>query len=104
MVTDLKQVSKHIEKHLSLLESNLSKNAERLKSIESYTASRILEAREMLPIASYSSDWDRRLLETIDLLSEIETLIDKMNEVSIESIEEISLEGLVEQCNACATV
>jgi hypothetical protein len=104
MVTDLKQVLRRIENHLGLLEGNLSKNAERLKHIESYTASRIMEARKMLPLVSDSNDWETRLLTTIDLLSEIETLISKMNEISIENVDEVSLEGLVEQCNVRPTV
>lgn len=93
MVEELKQVLERIDSRLGDLEGSLIKNTKRIKYIESYTASKIVEARKMLPFVS-GSDWETKLLTTIDVLGEIEGLITKLDEISIDS-------ELTDQCNIC---
>lgn len=92
---DLSEVSKTIEKRLDSLETNLAENTKKLQELETYAAGCIKRIRTSLPKLYNSDDWMQELSKTVDMLGEIEELIEKFDSVSIEKIEEVSLEELI---------
>jgi hypothetical protein len=99
MRVNLDQVSQRIEVQLTRLEQSLIANTRRLKMLESYAAERIDMVRASLPVLPESSDWERRLLHTVDMLGEIEDLLSKFDGVNLDSLDrtnEISLEEIMD--------
>jgi len=82
---ELDVCSARIEKQLSSLESSINENYERLRGVETYVSSVFQKVRTKLPLTQ-AVDWEDSLLSIVEMLGDIETVIEKMEEVTLRKV------------------
>jgi len=82
---ELDACSARIEKQLSSLESSINENYERLRGVETYVSSVFQKVRTKLPLTQ-AADWENSLLNIVEMLGDIETVIEKMEEVTLRKV------------------
>ena len=85
-MNELDACSKRIEKQLSNLESSIAENYERLRAVESYINDVFKRVRTKLPL-SYATNWEESLFGIVEMLGDVETVVEKMEEVTLRKTE-----------------
>jgi hypothetical protein len=93
---DVKGVIKRLELQLGGFERTLEESKIRIDNIERHLAVKIKQVREYIDLMVCNKDV-MMITKIVDVLSDIERIVDKLNSLDITFTDEISLEGLMEE-------
>jgi len=93
-MNELDDISRKLSDQLEEFEKSALNTTDRLRDVEVYISTRLQKARDLLPAMKKSDNWMARLSRVIDILEEIQTILDKMEDVeaAVEPADEILMD------------